>query len=43
MIEARTYSTRRYAVVNALVELFKTINGTGLFTSNLSNNVFNKL
>jgi hypothetical protein len=40
---ARTYSTRRYAVVNALVDLFKRINGTGSYLSNLNNNVFSKL
>ena len=40
---SRTYSTRRYAVVNALVEKIKQINGTGSYTSNLNSNVFNKL
>ena len=39
----RTYSTRRYAVVNALVEKVKEINGTGSYVSNLNRNVFNKL
>lgn len=40
---ARTYSTRRYAIVDALVSLFKRIDGTGSYLSNLNNNVFNKL
>jgi hypothetical protein len=40
---ARTYSTRRYAIVDALVSLFKRIDGTGTYLSNLNNNVFNKL
>jgi hypothetical protein len=39
----RTFSTRRYAVVNALVEKVKEINGTGSYVSNLNRNVFNKL
>ena len=40
---ARTYSTRRYAIVNALVEKLKEINGSGSYVSNLNKNVFNKL
>jgi hypothetical protein len=40
---ARTYSTRRYAIVDALVSLFKRIDGTGSYLSNLNSNVFNKL
>jgi hypothetical protein len=40
---ARIYSTRRYAIVDALVSLFKRIDGTGSYLSNLSQNVFNKL
>jgi hypothetical protein len=40
---ARIYSTRRYAIVDALVSLFKRIDGTGSYLSNLNNNVFNKL
>lgn len=39
----RTYSTRRYAIVDALVEKVKEINGTGSYVSNLNRNVFNKL
>lgn len=39
----RIYSTRRYAVVNALVEKVKEINGTSPYVSNLNRNVFNKL
>lgn len=40
---ARTYSTRRYALVDSLVALFKQINGTGSYLSNLNQNVFSKL
>ena len=40
---ARIYSTRRYALVDSLVTLFKRINGTGTYLSNLNQNVFNKL
>ena len=40
---ARTYSTRRYAVVDSLVALFKRIDGTGPYLSNLNQNVFSKL
>ena len=40
---ARTYSTRRYAIVNALVEKLKEIDGSGSYVSNLNKNVFNKL
>lgn len=40
---ARTYSTRRYAVVDSLVALFKRIDGTGQYLSNLNQNVFSKL
>lgn len=43
MLTSRLYSTRRQAIVSSLVELFKTINGTGNFRSNLSNNVYSKL
>lgn len=40
---ARTYSTRRYAIIDALVVLFKRIDGTGHFLSSLNRNVFSKL
>lgn len=40
---ARTYSTRRYAIVDALVEKFKAIDGSGSYVSNLNRNVFNRL
>lgn len=40
---ARTYSTRRYAIIDALVALFKRIDGTGTYLSSLNNNVFSKL
>ena len=40
---ARTYSTRRYALVDSLVALFKRIDGTGSYLSNLNQNVFSKL
>jgi len=36
---ARTYSTRRKSIVTALVNLFKRIDGTGSFVSNLNQNV----
>lgn len=40
---ARTYSTRRYAIVNAIVEKLKEINGRSPYVSNINRNVFNKL
>jgi hypothetical protein len=40
---ARIYSTRRYALVDSLVTLFKRIDGTGSYLSNLNQNVFSKL
>ena len=40
---ARTYSTRRYAIVDAMVNLFKRIDGTGQYLSSLNGNVFSKL
>lgn len=40
---ARTYSTRRYALVDSLVALFKRIDGTGSYLSSLNQNVFSKL
>ena len=40
---ARTYSTRRYALIDSLVALFKRIDGTGAYLSNLNQNVFSKL
>lgn len=43
MSTARIYSTRRYAVVDSIVDLLKQINGTGFFISNINGNVFNKL
>ena len=39
----RTYTTRRQSIVNALVTQIKTINGTGSFLTNLSNNVSPRL
>lgn len=39
----RTYSTRRQSIVNALVDKFKTINGTGNFLSNVYGNVSPRL
>jgi hypothetical protein len=39
----RTYSSRRTAIIEALVTLIKTIDGTGTFRSNLNNNVYGKL
>jgi len=40
---ARTYSTRRYAIIDSIVELLKGIDGTGSFLSSINKNVFNKL
>ena len=40
---SRTYTTRRQSIVNALVTQLKTINGTGAFLTNLSNNVSPRL
>jgi hypothetical protein len=40
---ARIYSTRRYALVDSLVTLFKRIDGTGSYLSSLNQNVFSKL
>lgn len=40
---ARTYSTRRYALIDSLVALFKRIDGTGQYLSSLNQNVFSKL
>jgi hypothetical protein len=39
----RIYSSRRYAIVAALVELFKTIDGTGSFRSKVNNSVYPNL
>ena len=39
----RMYSSRRYAIVAALVSLFKTINGSGPFRSNVGNSVYPNL
>jgi len=39
----RTYATRRQSIVNALVEKFKTINGSGNFLSNVYENVSPRL
>jgi hypothetical protein len=43
MTTARLFSTRRRAITLAIVDLFKTINGTAYFKSNLNNNVFDQL
>ena len=39
----RIYSSRRYAIVAALVELFKRIDGSGTFRSNVHNSVYPNL
>lgn len=39
----RTYTTRRLAIVNALVDVIKTINGSTPFRTNLYNNVSPRL
>jgi hypothetical protein len=43
MSTARTYSTRRYAIVDAIVELLKGIDGSSQFMSDLNRNVYGKL
>lgn len=40
---SRTYSTRRYAIVDALVDKIKTINGNGSFRTRLAGQVFSKM
>lgn len=40
MLTSRIYSSRRYAIVKALVTLIQTIDGTGTFRSNLNLNVY---
>ena len=40
---SRTYTTRRLAIVNALVEKLKDIDGTGDFGTNLFQNVSPRL
>ena len=39
----RDYVTRRQAIVNALVDKLKTINGTGDFLTDVDNNVSPRL
>lgn len=39
----RTYTTRRQSIVNALVDKFKSIDGSGQFLTNLHNNVSPRL
>ena len=43
MSTTRSYTTRRQGIVNALTERLKTINGTGNFFTDLSNNVVGRL
>lgn len=43
MSRSRKYTTRRSSIVESLVTLFKTIDGSGSFVSNLSGNVYNHL
>jgi hypothetical protein len=40
MTESRTYSSRRYAIVAALVNLVKTIDGRDFFRCDLNSNVY---
>jgi hypothetical protein len=40
---SRTFTTRRQSIVNALVTQLKTIDGTGSFLTNVSNNVSPRL
>lgn len=42
-VEARQYSSRRMAIVNALVDKLKEIDGSGSYRSNLNSNVSNRL
>lgn len=43
MSTTRSYTTRRQGIVNDLAEKLKTINGTGNFFTDLSNNVVGRL
>ena len=43
MTAARTYSSRRQSIVNAIAEKLKDINGTGTFLSNVFGNVVPRL
>lgn len=43
MTTNRQYTTRRLSIVNALAELFKTIDGTGQWLTDLSGNVQPKM
>jgi hypothetical protein len=43
MADVRIYTTRRLAIVEALVEKLKDINGTGSFITDVSRNVFSRL
>ena len=43
MSVTRKYTTRRLAIVEAIVEVLKTINGTGTFVSDVSQNVHPRL
>jgi len=43
MATTRTYTTRRLAIVNALVEKLKLINGTGSYATDVSGNVHPRL
>jgi len=43
MTTARKYSTRRNALVTSIVDLLKTIDGSGEFVSNVNGNVFGTL
>lgn len=42
-MEARTYTTRRIGIVDALAKALKKINGTGQYATNLYNNVSPRL
>lgn len=41
--EAKLYTSRRQAIVDALVEQLKTINGTAEFNTDLANNVYPRM
>lgn len=43
MLTSRIYSSRRYAIIKSLVDLVKTIDGTGSFRTNIYGNVYPSL
>jgi len=43
MVDTRIYTSRRQGILNALVEVLKTIDGSGEYLSNLGNQVYPRL